>query len=184
LKQGTVTAVGSSTSDIEWPSGATSAAVPGVFGGVGARVWVSELDGHMWVSSAVGGGAATFVTYAPSLTQSGAVTHTVTAARYSLAGGMVNVRIRLAVTGAGTGNNPIQVTLPVLADSSSGFIGTGAVVDTGSGLVIRALVSLATTGIFQFFRADSTGITPIGQDPNFALANTDTVEATLSYVPA
>jgi hypothetical protein len=131
-----------------------------------------------------------WVTYVPTFVQGGAAQafQTPTEARYTEMGDFVVVRLQLEAAGTGVAGSPIQVSLPVTADTSSGDIGIGTVFDESAVASYRAVCKLASTTRFQFLRADTTAITPIGQDPNFAFdgggAQDDTCSAFLMYPAA
>lgn len=72
-------------------------------------------------------------TWTPTVTQSGSVTVTVTRATYWRAGRAIHFQASLAVTGSGTGANPILMSLPVTAASSGHPI-------TGGGYIYDATV--------------------------------------------
>ncbi len=117
-----------------------------------------------------------WVTFAPTVTQSGAVSLTVTFARYIVLANTVIVQARLAITGAGTGNNAIVIAglptaiLPGNTVASEHVVGTGLVNDVGTLFYQGALVYVGVND----FRMQAHGVTGvIGITPNFALANGD-----------
>ena len=89
------------------------------------------------------GTVSTWPTWAPTLTQSGTVTHTVTYARYYRIGTLVNAFAVLTVTGTGTANNVITVSLPFTA-VSVGW-GYGRVFDTSTNLMASGMTHLQST---------------------------------------
>jgi hypothetical protein len=123
-------------------------------------------------------------TYTPTLTQSGAVTKTVTHATYFQLGKLIIANIYLAVTGTGTTNNTITVSLPVTAAKSSGIIGSGTVFDNSLLSHRGSLARLVTTSTFDFIEPASGTLNPVGQTPNFGLASPDTVAAAVIYEAA
>lgn len=84
-------------------------------------------------------------TYAPTLTQSGTVTHTVTQARFVRVGRIIHVDVRLVVTGSGTASNAVTITLPVTAARANAMCGAGLVFDASATANHRATVETRTT---------------------------------------
>lgn len=125
--------------------------------------------------------------YTPTLTQSGAVTKTVTVADYVQIGKLVTVWFRLDITGAGTTNNPILVGLPVTANATHGAngfeLGAGEILDNGTALY-HVLWRFNSTTTIAALRNDTLSTTPVGQDPNYAVANTDYVKGFVTYLAA
>ncbi len=115
----------------------------------------------------------------PTLTQSGAVTFTITFARYKDDGNTIQVRMRLSVTGSGTAGSAIIVGgLPVSPTVASGIFGVMRVFDTS--------VSTSYVGALQFQSTTSAaGASPsaalIGNNPSLALATGDLVDIVGTY---
>ncbi len=118
----------------------------------------------------------TWVTFAPTVTQSGAVTLTVTFARYIVLANTVIVQARLAITGAGTGNNAIIIAglptaiLPGNATVNDHVAGNSVISNSGTAFYQGALVYVGVND-FRIIAHNTTDF--IGVDPNFALANGD-----------
>ena len=125
---------------------------------------------------------AAWTSYTPTLTQSVAVTKTVTYAKYVQIGNFVWVQVSLTATGAGTGNNAITVTLPSTASSAAGVSGAAFVLDANVNSYVGTARGLTTTTV-AFFQGLGGG-TAIGQSPNFALASTDIVQFLAFYEAA
>ena len=125
---------------------------------------------------------AAWTSYTPTLTQSGAVTKTVTYAKYVQIGNFVWVQVFLTATGAGTAANAITVTLPVAAIAHQGVSGAAFVLDANVNSYVGTARGLTTTTV-AFFQGLGGG-TAIGQSPNFALANTDIVQFSVFYEAA
>jgi hypothetical protein len=123
-----------------------------------------------------------WTSYTPTLTQSVAVTKTVTYAKYVQTGNFVWVQVRLTATGAGIGNNAITVSLPVAASETAGVSGAAFVLDANVNNYVGTARGLTTTTV-SFFQNQGGG-TAIGQSPNFALANTDVVQFSAFYEAA
>lgn len=126
-----------------------------------------------------------WISWTPTVTQSGAVAVTVTYARYIIFGNSVIVEARLAVTGTGTAGNAIiiggQPAVIAHGNSNSAYsiIGGLLILDTTASLHYHgALVS--------FGAADWRGITHnsnnfTGVSPSFALANGHVVAFQATY---
>lgn len=131
---------------------------------------------------------STWGTYTPTWTQSATVSNTVNIANYIQLADLVICQVRLTATSAGTGNNVLRVTLPVTAAASYAtgmVIGNGAVDDASVGTYGATVVIGNTTSVAQFIRQDTTTISSfIGQDPNFAVASTDSVRFVCMYQAA
>lgn len=128
---------------------------------------------------------STWATWTPTITQSGAVTKTVNQANYIRVADLVMMQWYLTMTGAGTGNNTITITLPVTAASTlTTPLGSGAVDDSGTA-TYPCLPTLASTTTLKFLRSDTTTTSSfIGVDPNFALAVGDVLRGTAIYQAA
>ena len=120
--------------------------------------------------------------YDPTITQSGAVTHTVTFSEYRNVFGYVFWSAVIVLTAAGTGNNAITLSLPVncAAAAVGGTFGIGDVVDTSTAeYPVRCVIATSSTLVFR--RVDTAATSNVGVDPNFALANTDVLHFSLGY---
>lgn len=128
---------------------------------------------------------AEWTSYTPTITQSGTVTKTTTYAKYRSYGGTTDVIVFLTCTGAGTGNNAITVSLPTTAASATAnLVGHGEILDAGTGRY-GVSVQIASTTTVNFYRVDTATVSGVvGVDPNFALANTDTIKFFCTYEQA
>lgn len=134
-------------------------------------------------------GAPAWTSYTPVLTQSGAVTKTVTYARYTQIGKTVHVEITLAVTGAGSANNAVTVSLPVTAASASSQpIGSGYIVDASAVANYPGVVTMNATTTATFLDATQpTGAVRLGQTGSAfsaAFASGDSVGLFATYEAA
>lgn len=126
-----------------------------------------------------------WTTYTPTVTQSGTVNKTVTRAAWMRIGRLVFVQWALSMTGAGTGNNVITVSLPVAAATTGGAwlpCGQAYINDVSVGEYpshVGIVGAAQTTARFLRCDADPSGY--VGTDPNFALASGDLIAATFSY---
>ncbi len=120
---------------------------------------------------------AEWTTFTPTITQSGAVTKTVTYCKYKTFGGTVKVVGFLTITGSGTIANAITVTTPVtLATSTELTIGVGRIVDASGPASYPVLVNVNTTGTIKFVQSDiATPAGYVGAVPSFGLAVGDTI---------
>lgn len=126
-------------------------------------------------------------TYTPTLTQSGAVTKTVTYASWGRAGRFIYGWVVLAVTGSGTANNAITVGLPVAAAQSSGAIGSAGWVDSSSAQQ-PAILELVTTTTARLrdttIATASLFLGQTGSSNGNALASPDTITYVFHYEAA
>ena len=129
-------------------------------------------------------GWQTWTDWTPTVTQDVAVAATVTEAKYTVIGKVCHIYARLAITGAGTGNNPILISgyptavTPAWKDQDAS-VGTCMIVDNGTGLY-PGMVTTDGTGANFVLRDANTGA-PLGQAPNFALANNDSIGFSATY---
>jgi len=135
-------------------------------------------DGSNWQTVAQLG---TWNTYTPTLTQSNAVTKTVTYARYCQIGKTIIANVSLAVTGSGTASNNVNISLPVTAVSvTNGTIGSGFIGDNSAAINYTGsayLLSTTTAALVDDGGAGLLGVTGF----TAALANNDVVSFHLCY---
>ena len=113
---------------------------------------LTESDINLYL----GGEGGAWTTWTPTLTQSGAVTATVTHAVYGRWGRLIIVNFRLAVTGTGTASNAVTVSLPTTAARTNMVVGTGNVFDQSTGLSYSGNIFLPSTTTLDF-RQHGTG---------------------------
>ncbi len=129
-------------------------------------------------------------TWTPTLTQSGAVTKTVVTASYMRQGRMLSCFVYLQVTGAGSANNAVTVSLPVTMEATVTAIGgSGYIVDASSGSpmnpgVVRAASTTTAALLDSTQAAGNVNLGQTGSSFSAALANTDVVSMTFSYLAA
>jgi hypothetical protein len=129
---------------------------------------------------------AAWTSYTPTLTQSGAVTKTVTYAKYIQMGKTVIANVILTCTGAGSAANSVIVGLPVTAaQSASQLIGTAELFDADAALAYRAMVMIASTTTVFLRPANSTVSNVLGNTSfTAALASGDVITLTIMYEAA
>ena len=127
--------------------------------------------------------AAAWTSWTPTLTQSGAVTKTVTSATYVQVGKLVIAQFNLSVTGAGTAGVGVLMGLPVTALGFLKSVGTCAIFDTSASTTYGGTcTSLSTTTVG--FVGDWSGANTWGSQPSLALANGDVIRGTLMFEAA
>ena len=115
--------------------------------------------------------------WTPTVTQSVSVSVSIGYARYCIIDALVVGQVRLTTTSAGTTNNMIgiggipSIITPVA--SPAGVIGSFVLVDLGTANYVGALLATPTPDIIMFIHGSTV---PVGQSPNFALANGDVIE--------
>lgn len=129
--------------------------------------------------------SSAWASYTPTITQSGTVTTSSTTARYTQIGKTVMVSGIAAVSGTGTTNNQITISLPVTASASAALtqMGTGYFYDTSANAQYTGVALPASTTAFRLFSQQSGG-SPIGQLPNIALGSGDELRWSLTYEAA
>ncbi|HKY77447.1 MAG TPA: hypothetical protein VJS45_14965 [Acidimicrobiia bacterium] len=140
-------------------------------------------NGTAWEQALTLGAWATWV---PTLTQSGAVTKTVTSARYTKVGRTVTGVASLTVTGTGTANNAILVGLPVAAAGTNLRIGSGAILDASDSFrSYGAIVEILTTTTVRFWPTSTDAVDVLGNTVfTAALANNDQIHMSIAYEAA
>lgn len=120
-----------------------------------------------------------WVDWTPTVTQSGSVTVTVTAAEYKLSQGKVDIYCHLTVTGTGTAGNDILVGgwPAAIAPSPTPVywpVGTGVIVDSGTE-AYEGVVSINDVDTTKIALRSPTTNDWIGSNPSFALASSDQI---------
>lgn len=141
------------------------------------------------VNTYLTGEGGAWTTYTPTLNQSNTVTATVTRAVWARYGRTIHFQVFLAVTGTGTANNQVTVSLPATA-ASSGFtvIGGGYISDSSAGpanyVGITYLASTTTAGL-QSTNSTALGLLGFSGTPfTAALASGDTITIAGTYEAA
>jgi hypothetical protein len=132
-----------------------------------------------------------FLSYTPTLTQSVAVSKTITYARYFQFNKLVFVNFQLVVTSAGTASNQIKVSLPVTAASYDNIftgVGTGSLYDASSAQVFPAMLvmfGLSDVSLTTTLSVRNNGTQYLGiSDFTAALNNGDYIAGSLCYQAA
>lgn len=146
--------------------------------GTDVQAWDADLDTLAAATMTLGAWSS----YTPTLTQSGAVTKTVTYAKYAQIGKTVICNVSLAITGAGTGGNDITIGVPVTAAASgSRFqIGNGSCIIAGSPQQLELPVVLVSTTTVKYMA--SSGV-PTYQGAS-SFANGDSLWFSIMYEAA
>lgn len=133
--------------------------------------------------------AEAWTSYTPTVAQGGAsnISKTVHYAKYEQVGKTVRVQVYVVITGGGSADNPITVTLPVAAAASGAVtwltIGNGYVWNNSGPLSHGTHAILNTTTTVAFFTTISLiGTTASGFGE--ALANNDAISFTVQYEAA
>jgi hypothetical protein len=124
------------------------------------------------------------LTYTPTLTQTATVTKTVSAARYTRNGKTIDGVISLAVTGPGTSNGNIIMSLPVAARATTpSTIGHGWIYDTSLNGLIWGHALLTSTTTFGIKASASAAFVGNGTISG-GLASGDSIEVMFHYEAA
>ena len=142
-------------------------------------------SGQVLTAATMNSIGAAWETWTPAVTQSGAVTATTTYAKYMRIQKLVIASAYMSITGTGTANNAVEMSLPITAASSSAqIIGSGIIFDDSATkvYVVSAAIYSTTKAIFYADQMGTGGVW--GVDPNLALANADQVRVLLTYEAA
>lgn len=126
------------------------------------------------IMSALGGA---WNSYTPTLTQSGAVSKTVTYAKYLQFGKLFVAAFELTVTGSGTSGQPIYIGLPITGAAGVTAVGTAWLFDSSAGVHY--------VGGFQRSSTTAAGIIVngygsfVGASPSLALASGDNLRGVM-----
>lgn len=126
-----------------------------------------------------------WTSYVPTLTQPGAVSKTVTSARYMKVGRWVAAQVYLTCTGAGTAANPILVGLPVAA-GATGTYGSGWLLDVSTGLFYAGIAYPSSLSAAGLLIGNGAGLGNVAGVAGFtaALAAGDVISMNFSYEAA
>ena len=127
---------------------------------------------------------AAWETWTPAVTQSVSVAATVTIGRYMRIQKLVIAVAKLSVTGTGTGNNAVKVSLPITAKDSGQIVGSGFIYDASTNLTYLVSAESDSTTTTRFYTDGTAGASFWGQTPNVAITNTDQINITLMYEAA
>lgn len=123
---------------------------------------------------------AAWESYTPTLTQSGAVTKTVTYAKYTQINKLCIVNIRLDVTGTGTAGNAVVVGLPLTSATTTLSIGSVSIYDASASTNYSGTCYFISTTTVQF-QGDWSATNFWGVTPNLGLAASDQIHISLQY---
>lgn len=129
-------------------------------------------------------GVGAWTNYTPTLTQSVAVTKTVTRGTYQRVGRIIIANFNLSVTSAGTVSNAVLVGLPVAADATGGASGFGWIFDASAATRYAGAYGVAGGGVTVEFVGDWSAANVFGVVPAVALASGDLIAGTVIYESA
>lgn len=152
--------------------------------------WGTTVNANMdYIFDEVLAKLGAFTSYTPVVTQSGAVTKTVTYAKCVKIGRNCTGAVDLIMTGAGTANNAITVSMPFpAAIAGSGVSGSGFVYDATAGLFYPGNLLNSSTTTWALLPSDiqSGGqvIGATGSTMTAALATNDVIRFHFHYETA
>ncbi len=122
-----------------------------------------------------------FADFGPSLSQNVALTSTVTHGRYMTIGELVIFNWHVTITSAGVANNAILITVPALMQQATNnpVAGVAYYYDASAGATYSGPLLAASN--FQVYIFNHNSGAPVGVNPNFAAANTDTHSGFVIY---
>lgn len=151
------------------------------------------VDGDVLTASDINtylmGEGGAWTSWTPVVTQSGTVTFTNTRSRYARYGRTIHFSIDLIVTGSGSGNNAISITLPVTAAAAACVSGgSGNLFDASVPATYPFIVGPSTTTTFQLMDSATASNTPqlglTGSSMSAGLAVNDIIRVSCTYEAA
>lgn len=132
------------------------------------------------------GGTGAWTTYTPTLTQSGAVTKTVTYAAYMKIGRLVIGNVALSVTGTGSAANIVLIGLPQTSGTSALISpGSGYIFDSSASALYKGVVTLNSTTTVSLAATTTTTGGRLGTEAfTAALASGDLIAVSFMYEAA
>jgi hypothetical protein len=133
------------------------------------------------IDTSVGSGLLAWTSFTPTLSQgtSTNISKTINYAKYAKLGKLVFCNIRLTSTGTGQSGQPVFVSLPITLATSSIPIGSGEFFDSGVNNYVGYVFAPSTTTAGLVTHNNSENF--LGTNPNFAVANGDTINLCLTY---
>ena len=141
-------------------------------------------SGQVLTAATMNSIGAAWETWTPTVTQSGAVTATTTLGRYMRIQKLVIAVAKMTITGTGTANNAVTLSLPITANNTAQMIGSGSIYDSSANLLDLVICEGATTTTTKFYRNGAGGAAFWGIDPNVALGSGDVISVTFMYEAA
>jgi hypothetical protein len=147
------------------------------------RLYLRDSTG--WVQF---GGNGQWTSFTPTLTQSGSVGFSANYSRYYKIGRLVHYDAFLTVSGTGTTNNAVTVSLPVTAANVAGGHGSGYITDASTGLSHPGIVRLSSTSAMALLGSTAAttnvNVGQTGTDFDAAIATGDFVVMAITYESA
>lgn len=132
----------------------------------------------LWAGSGSSTSARDWVSWTPQVTQSGALTESVTRAYYYRHGDLVVGYAAMGFSNTGTAGNAIIVSLPVTMTNSEDIHGGFTFYDFGNTIFAGVLYPSSTTGAQLVTSGQGQGL---GITPSIAIATSDTLRYWFVY---
>ena len=126
---------------------------------------------------------AAWETWTPVVSQPGAITHTLTFARYTRIQKLVVATFSVAITGAGTAGNALSISLPITANTTTNAHGSGFLYDASTTVMYNGTFYNVTTSA-AWFLGDWASGGVWGTTPVLGVANGDVWRGTFIYEAA
>lgn len=120
-------------------------------------------------------------TYTPTVTQSGSVTATTTAASYTTIGKLIIGYVFMTITGTGSANNAVIISLPVVNATTSVVIGSGFIFDSSVPQLFPGSVIAGSTTMALEIAGNGSTAGSTGSGFTAALANGDQLRWCFAY---
>lgn len=143
-----------------------------------------QTSGTILTAATMNSIGAAWETWTPAVTQSGAVTATTTLGRYMRIQKLVIAVAKMTITGTGTANNAVTLSLPITAKDTLQVIGSGLIYDASANVLDLVSCDCSTTTTSNFYRDGAAASAYWGIDRNIALANGDIISVSFMYEAA
>lgn len=139
-------------------------------------------SGQILTAATMNSIGAEWEAWTPAVVQNGAVASTNNLGRYTQINKLVIAVARVTITGAGTANNTVTLSLPLTANNNSAqIVGSGFIYDASTNRIDIVAAEVATATTIRFYRNAAPANSFWGIDPNVALASGDSISVSLWY---
>ena len=153
-----------------------------------AYLLVEDITGAGWpTGTAIGAGqiaSEPWTNYTPTVSQSVAVTATISRAKYTRIGRTIHVSFSIVPTSAGTTGNSLFISLPVPATGTEVHVGGGTIYDASTAVRYNGTWETGGSASTVWFVGDWSGSSTWGGSPNLPIQSGDLIRGYLTYEAA